>query len=138
MESYDGKHSELMHINLLNQSLPCLIETFVVFFFNDTATTEIYTLSLHDALPISAPTGTTPSLTPTLQISDNGAAFANVAAGTAISTATTQAIAFTNAQIATAVTSYNNTHTYMLRIALTAGNADNVCTDVTVDLVATN
>src|SRR2546422_11099194 len=24
------------------------------FFFNDTATTEIYTLSLHDALPISA------------------------------------------------------------------------------------
>src|SRR3712207_7541654 len=26
------------------------------FFFNDTATTEIYTLSLHDALPIYAPT----------------------------------------------------------------------------------
>src|SRR3712207_8850145 len=26
------------------------------FFFNDTATTEIYTLSLHDALPISART----------------------------------------------------------------------------------
>src|SRR5258707_4149346 len=26
------------------------------FFFNDTATTEIYTLSLHDALPISIPT----------------------------------------------------------------------------------
>src|SRR5215510_1908442 len=25
------------------------------FFFNDTATTEIYTLSLHDALPNSAP-----------------------------------------------------------------------------------
>src|SRR2546422_11066739 len=34
--------------------LPCprpLIPSF--FFFNDTATTEIYTLSLHDALPIS-------------------------------------------------------------------------------------
>src|SRR5258708_12259252 len=30
---------------------PCSIELF--FFFNDTATTEIYTLSLHDALPIS-------------------------------------------------------------------------------------
>src|SRR3712207_7770785 len=33
----------------------------VFFFFNDTATTEIYTLSLHDALPISgrrwAPSG---------------------------------------------------------------------------------
>src|SRR3712207_8147439 len=26
---------------------------YVLFFFNDTATTEIYTLSLHDALPIS-------------------------------------------------------------------------------------
>src|SRR2546430_11357797 len=26
---------------------------FIFFFFNDTATTEIYTLSLHDALPIS-------------------------------------------------------------------------------------
>src|SRR3712207_7281913 len=29
----------------------------VFFFFNDTATTEIYTLSLHDALPISAGAG---------------------------------------------------------------------------------
>src|SRR5256885_11987274 len=28
---------------------------FLFFFFNDTATTEIYTLSLHDALPISSP-----------------------------------------------------------------------------------
>ncbi len=27
---------------------------FFFFFFNDTATTEIYTLSLHDALPICA------------------------------------------------------------------------------------
>src|SRR2546422_11041118 len=30
----------------------CLL-IFFFFFFNDTATTEIYTLSLHDALPIS-------------------------------------------------------------------------------------
>src|SRR2546422_7163631 len=30
---------------------PCVC--FPFFFFNDTATTEIYTLSLHDALPIS-------------------------------------------------------------------------------------
>src|SRR5256885_5002346 len=29
--------------------------TELFFFFNDTATTEIYTLSLHDALPISPP-----------------------------------------------------------------------------------
>src|SRR2546429_7716730 len=34
-----------MHIHLLLQIL-------FFFFFNDTATTEIYTLSLHDALPI--------------------------------------------------------------------------------------
>src|SRR2546422_3199451 len=31
-------------------SPPCVL---LCFFFNDTATTEIYTLSLHDALPIS-------------------------------------------------------------------------------------
>src|SRR5437588_4889972 len=28
---------------------------YLLFFFNDTATTEIYTLSLHDALPICRP-----------------------------------------------------------------------------------
>src|SRR3989440_9061950 len=33
------------------------------FFFNDTATTEIYTLSLHDALPISSSTAATPTTT---------------------------------------------------------------------------
>src|SRR2546430_5540543 len=33
----------------------------VFFFFNDTATTEIYTLSLHDALPISELCGPHPS-----------------------------------------------------------------------------
>src|SRR2546422_8468961 len=31
----------------------CVFLLFFFFFFNDTATTEIYTLSLHDALPIS-------------------------------------------------------------------------------------
>src|SRR3712207_9415810 len=30
----------------------CCISLTLIFFFNDTATTEIYTLSLHDALPI--------------------------------------------------------------------------------------
>src|SRR5258708_20233317 len=34
--------------------MPSTLPTF--FFFNDTATTEIYTLSLHDALPISRTT----------------------------------------------------------------------------------
>src|SRR5258708_39166759 len=33
-------------------SMLSLFSFFFFFFFNDTATTEIYTLSLHDALPI--------------------------------------------------------------------------------------
>src|SRR6266542_4002224 len=36
------------------------ITYFFFFFFNDTATTEIYTLSLHDALPISPRVGAGP------------------------------------------------------------------------------
>src|SRR3989442_7155465 len=35
----------------------CRLLRSLFFFFNDTATTEIYTLSLHDALPISGSTG---------------------------------------------------------------------------------
>src|SRR2546422_8945893 len=38
-------------------ALLSLSSVFFFFFFNDTATTEIYTLSLHDALPISFDTG---------------------------------------------------------------------------------
>src|SRR3712207_7413404 len=34
---------------------------FLFFFFNDTATTEIYTLSLHDALPIWATSAAAPA-----------------------------------------------------------------------------
>src|SRR6266496_2649118 len=37
----------------------CLL--FFFFFFNDTATTEIYTLSLHDALPIQSSSSTNAS-----------------------------------------------------------------------------
>src|SRR6266511_6211962 len=33
----------------------CMLTSINFFFFNATATTEIYTLSLHDALPISLP-----------------------------------------------------------------------------------
>src|SRR5476649_1188003 len=63
------KHTKkkIAQINSFHKSLrvlftfcPCLLLIFIVFvfffffFFNDTATTEIYTLSLHDALPIWA------------------------------------------------------------------------------------
>src|SRR5258705_11730911 len=37
---------------------------FLLFFFNDTATTEIYTLSLHDALPIWVRSSRAPSSRP--------------------------------------------------------------------------
>src|SRR5256884_9738918 len=39
----------------------CLHVFLFFFFFNDTATTEIYTLSLHDALPISSLEGRGPA-----------------------------------------------------------------------------
>src|SRR5476649_3106584 len=39
----------------MNQRPDPLLLAGCFFFFNDTATTEIYTLSLHDALPISLP-----------------------------------------------------------------------------------
>src|SRR2546430_7333015 len=39
---------------MLVDSLLCQHTISSFFFFNDTATTEIYTLSLHDALPISS------------------------------------------------------------------------------------
>src|ERR1039458_9605036 len=44
---------------LCRRGAAAVVSTLVVFFFffNDTATTEIYTLSLHDALPISLPLG---------------------------------------------------------------------------------
>src|SRR2546430_16932996 len=45
-------HSFLFFISIRHSLL------FFFFFFNDTATTEIYTLSLHDALPISPTQGT--------------------------------------------------------------------------------
>src|SRR5258706_16046129 len=40
----------------LAYELKSRVTEFNFFFFNDTATTEIYTLSLHDALPISIAT----------------------------------------------------------------------------------
>src|SRR3712207_8106543 len=45
-------------------SVVVLVLRVAVFFCNDTATTEIYTLSLHDALPISRPEGHAAHLRP--------------------------------------------------------------------------
>src|SRR6266478_3951797 len=43
------------------RSVSCMFILFIFFFFNDTATTEIYTLSLHDALPTYGPQQGPPS-----------------------------------------------------------------------------
>src|SRR5438552_14194493 len=52
-------------MQLLSNCELCLSQ-FKFFFFNNTATTQIYTLSLHDALPISPATGrrSTPKCAP--------------------------------------------------------------------------
>src|SRR5256885_13191488 len=52
----------------LKIKIECIHTPSLFFFFNDTATTEIYTLSLHDALPIwsgiGRPTGASPRAVP--------------------------------------------------------------------------
>src|SRR6266516_6327582 len=42
----------MFYVYISNFTLTSYFFFFFFFFFNDTATTEIYTLSLHDALPI--------------------------------------------------------------------------------------
>src|SRR5258707_13655461 len=46
----------MLHVTVITvfyRYTSCMLIEYFFFFFNDTATTEIYTLSLHDALPIS-------------------------------------------------------------------------------------
>src|SRR5471032_1448479 len=55
---HDEKTLRIIHLPMTLSSLTIYVYVlllFSFFFFNDTATTEIYTLSLHDPLPISAP-----------------------------------------------------------------------------------
>src|SRR5712664_2944244 len=47
LSTVDFSHAHLDYVSFLSAYMVSF------FFFNDTATTEIYTLSLHDALPIS-------------------------------------------------------------------------------------
>src|SRR5438309_9619598 len=59
MPQYDKHYHRLnlahcLTLTLYHTSCTAFLILFILFFFNDTATTEIYTLSLHDALPISA------------------------------------------------------------------------------------
>src|SRR3989441_8494474 len=59
-----------MPISLRPRVLRCLV--YFCFFFNDTATTEIYTLSLHDALPICY---SEPSLMSLTELAERGRKF---------------------------------------------------------------
>src|SRR5258705_12983678 len=45
-------HSKTHNVRTSKKNNICTHRLSIFFFFNDTATTEIYTLSLHDALPI--------------------------------------------------------------------------------------
>src|SRR5262249_56692715 len=51
---YVSRHCLLLPLRayFIYPAFTCLTPLALFFFFNDTATTEIYTLSLHDALPI--------------------------------------------------------------------------------------
>src|ERR1039457_5674062 len=59
-------HRQCQSTHLYSSTLlPCTSRSLVLcffFFFNDTATTEIYTLSLHDALPISSASCSGPTI----------------------------------------------------------------------------
>src|SRR5436309_8799450 len=70
LSSEHDAHSFYRPVSLIFNLSCHLFFDFFFFFFNDTATTEIYTLSLHDALPISTgacstsqPTSTWPTRT---------------------------------------------------------------------------
>src|SRR3712207_9358264 len=52
---------------LMHGTLVMVSFVFSLFFFNDTATTEIYTLSLHDALPICVEVADQDALEPRAQ-----------------------------------------------------------------------
>src|SRR3712207_5894648 len=50
----EKKNRQLVYVSSSSLEACDTVPVVVPFFFNDTATTEIYTLSLHDALPICA------------------------------------------------------------------------------------
>lgn len=92
----------------------------------------------------AAVTGTTPSFIVALQGSTDGGAFATIgSAGATLITAVAQANLITAANLTAAFTALSSTvppftHTYVMRILVTVGNADNVAPDVTIDVVALN
>src|SRR5204863_7766232 len=56
LHALDNCHYLVLDVHSLMTVLPCALRFLIFFFFNNTPTTEIYTLSLHDALPIYSKT----------------------------------------------------------------------------------
>lgn len=86
----------------------------------------------------AAVTGTTPGLIVALQGNKDGAGFSTIgSAGASLSASgAEQALLVTAANIVSLFGTYVNTSTYLLRILVTAGNADNVSPDTSIDVVA--
>lgn len=83
-------------------------------------------------------TGTTPSITPELDLITNGGAPARVGAAlTAITTAGGSAVLYyTGSTQGPVVTGYANTNTYQMQVKCSFAANDNVIPDVTIDLIA--
>lgn len=89
---------------------------------------------------IGTPTGTTPSLTVEVDLSDNGGAFTRVGGAIAALTAAgTYVFAYaTGTTQGALVPAPNASHTYAFQVKAALAGADNVIPNVFIDLVALN
>src|SRR5215217_3376492 len=97
---------------------------FLFFFFNDTATTEIYTLSLHDALPISPEMRSTGEVMGVARDFPTAFAKAQAAAGAALPGEGTAFITVTDSDKPGAVGIAQVLHDLGFRILATRGTAE--------------
>lgn len=88
----------------------------------------------------AAITGTTPGIVWELDVSDNGGAYTRVGGAIASQSSTVPLVVpyFTGTTQGAVVASPAAGHTYFMRVKGVFGNADNVASDVTVDLIAMN
>jgi hypothetical protein len=81
--------------------------------------------------------GTTPSITPELDLITNGSAARVGGALSAITSAGGLAVLYyTGSTQGPVVSSYSNTNNYQMQVKCTFANSDNVIPDVTIDLIA--
>lgn len=85
----------------------------------------------------AAITGTSPGITWELDVSDNGGAYTRVGSSISAQTSTVPVvIPYFTGTTQGAVAPGTAGHTYSMQVKGVFGNADNVATDVTVDLIA--